>query len=407
MTVESFLDGRALMHPGDCLDVLAAMAPDTFHASITDPPYHFGSIIKRWSKTGAGDRAESRVGAFARHSRGFMGQTWDGGDIAFQPETWAAVLRVLKPGAHLLAFAAPKNEHRLTCAIEDAGFEIRDKLMWVFGVGFPKNHDAKKAMGKATDSDLFREGLHTAEKWQGWGTALKPAYEPIVLARKPLAGTVQENLREHGCGALNIDACRVHCEDAQGGSYTVKRRKPGAEMARSGGNYRPEDSDVLFHGETKPGRWPANLLHDGSDEVVEAFPAQAGALAPVHRRNGDKFLNTYGTFAGDVDEEASTFRGDSGSAARFFYCAKATKADRAGSKHPTVKPIALLRYLARLIVPPGARVIDPFAGTGTTAEAVTLEGGNAVLIEKQATYQDDIRRRLRRGADPAPAEAAE
>lgn len=440
MSGESFLDGRAMLHCGDCLEVMAGMAPDTFHAALTDPPYHFGSIVKRWSKTGGGDRAESRVGAFQRHSRGFMNQTWDGGDIAFRPETWAAVLRVLKPGAHLVAFGAPKNVHRLTCAIEDAGFEVRDQLMWVFGVGFPKNHDAKKAMGKATDTDLFREALeHAGDKWEGWGTALKPAYEPIILARKPLAGTVQENLREHGCGALNIDACRVQGDDApfkreneptqdkryteDGGTnfaakpgrrYSVKRRKPGAEMHREGGNYRPVDRDELYHGELKPGRWPANLLHDGSAEVVEAFPAQAGALAPVHRRSADKFRNTYGTFTGDIDEDASTFRGDSGSAARFFYCTKATDGERifrcrecgahqtgkpkCGHKkfdsHPTVKPIDLLRYLARLIVPLNGLVIDPFAGTGTTSQAVFLEGGRSVLIENAPAYQADIRTRL-------------
>jgi site-specific DNA-methyltransferase (adenine-specific) len=388
------IDGVEL-HAGDCLDVMAGLPPDHFHACLTDPHYHFGSIVKRWSKTGGADRAESRVGAFARHSRGFMGKKWDGGAIAFRPETWAAALRVLKPGAHLVAFGAPKNVHRLTCAIEDAGFEVRDQLMWIFGTGFPKNHDAKKAMGKASDVDLFRERLEQASgKWEGWGTALKPAYEPIVLARKPLAGTVQECLREHRAGALNIDGCRVHADDAQGGAYTVKRRKPGAEMHRTGGNYRPEDRDILFEGELKPGRWPANLLHDGSDEVVEAFPAQAGALAPVHRRNGDKLRNAYGAFAGDVDEGASTFRGDSGSAARFYYCAKATKAERAGSKHPTVKPIALLRWLARLIVPPGGLVLDPFAGTGTTAEAVFHEGGRTVLIEADPQSQSDIRQRF-------------
>lgn len=390
---EILANGSVDLHAGDCVEIMRSMKADSIDASVTDPPYHFASIIKRWSKSAASDSVST--GAMGRHSRGFMGQSWDGGDVAFQPETWAAVLRVLKPGAHLVAFGAPKNEHRLTCAIEDAGFEIRDKLMWVFGVGFPKSHDAEKAMNKATDVDFFREATETAaDKWSGWGTALKPAYEPIVLARKPLAGTVQENLREFGTGAINIDACRIHSEDAKGGTYTVKRRKPGAEMHRTGGNYRPEDGDILFHGELKPGRFPANLLHDGSPDVVEGFPAQAGAQAPVHKRNGDKFRNTYGTFKGDIDEQGSTFRGDSGSAARFFYCAKATKADRAGSKHPTVKPIALMRWLCRLIVPPGGLVLDPFAGTGTTAQAALAEGAHAVLIEREAAYREDIKRRL-------------
>ena len=389
MTGESLVDGITL-HGGDCLEVLAALPPASFDACCTDPPYHFTSIIKRWSKSGTEDR--TAAGAMGRHSRGFMGQTWDGGDIAFRPETWAAVRRVLKPGAHLVAFAAPKNEHRLTCAIEDAGFEIRDKLLWLFGVGFPKSHDAKQAMGKADDVDLFREHLErAADKWQGWGTGLKPAYEPIVLARAPLSGTVQENLREHGTGALNIDACRVHGPDvADAVPYTVKRLNPRASVNATG----EWKQDRIYEGETKPGRWPANLLHDGSDEVVSMFPAQAGAIAPVHKRGGDKFRNTYGAFAGDIDEAGSTFCGDSGSAARFFYGSKATKGERAGSKHPTVKPISPLRYFIRMIAPPGATIIDPFAGTGTTGQAALMEGCRAVLIEREAQYQTDIRTRF-------------
>jgi site-specific DNA-methyltransferase (adenine-specific) len=415
--MESLAGGAVTLHSGDCLDVMARMAPDTFHACLTDPPYHFGSVIKRWSNSASDDvRAEnSKTGAYGRHSRGFMGQKWDGGDIAFRPETWAAVMRALKPGAHLVAFGAPKNVHRLTCAIEDAGFEIRDQLLWVFGVGFPKNHDAKKAMGKASDVDLFREALGSAAgKWDGWGTALKPAYEPIILARKPLAGTVQENLREHGCGALNIDACRVSHVTVGGGNLALNPHLRNSINGGNGGQIFPAENERRVVTPHTAGRWPANLLHDGSDEVVECFPAQAGALAPVHRRNADKFRNTYGAFQGDVDEDGSTFRGDEGSAARFFYCTKATDGERVfrcrecgahqvgkpkcGHKkfdsHPTVKPISLLRYLARLIVPAGGLVLDPFAGTGTTAHAVLSEGGRAVLIENEAPYQGDIRQRM-------------
>ncbi|MGU3661089.1 DNA methyltransferase [Methylobacterium fujisawaense] len=385
-------NGDICLHAGDCLDVLATLPPDRFDACVTDPPYHFASIIKRWS--GVDPSSRSSAGAMGRHSRGFMGQTWDGGDIAFRPETWAAVLRVLKPGAHLVAFGAPKNVHRLTCAIEDAGFEVRDQLMWLFGTGFPKSYDAEKALGKVTESDLFREAAAAAsDKWAGWGTALKPAYEPIVLARKPLAGTVQECLREHGTGAINIDACRVATDEALVGGagllrshYRDGKQAPGVE--RNG--FEPSTA----------GRWPANILHDGSEEVVGVFPAQAGAQAPGHRRGSDKFRSVYGAFAGDVDEAGSTFRGDSGSAARFFYCAKATKADRAGSKHPTVKPIALMRWLCRLVVPPGGVILDPFAGTGTTAAAAIAEGLRAELIEREEAYRADIVRRF--GGDDAP-----
>ncbi|WCS27809.1 site-specific DNA-methyltransferase [Methylobacterium sp. NMS14P] len=389
--MRSFLaDGDVRLHAGDCLDVLATLPPDRFDACVTDPPYHFASIIKRWS--GVDPSSRSSAGAMGRHSRGFMGQTWDGGDIAFRPETWAAVLRVLKPGAHLVAFGAPKNVHRLTCAIEDAGFEVRDQLMWLFGTGFPKSHDAEKALGKVTDSDLFREAAAAAsDKWAGWGTALKPAYEPIVLARKPLAGTVQECLREHGTGAINIDACRVATDDALIGGAGLLRShyrdgKPTPGVEQNG--FEPSAA----------GRWPANILHDGSKEVVAAFPKQAGAAAPV--RGTEPSEASVGRVTGRRARVAGAFHADSGSAARFFYCSKATKADRAGSKHPTVKPIALMRWLCRLVVPPGGLVLDPFAGTGTTAAAAIAESLRAELIEREEAYRADIARRF--GGDDAP-----
>lgn len=459
---------------GDCLEVLAGMAPGSIDACVTDPPYHLASIVKRFGAEGAAPAKGND--AYERASRGFMGKVWDGGDIAFRPETWAAVLRVLKPGAHLVAFGAPKNYHRLACAIEDAGFEIRDSLMWLFGTGFPKSHDVAKGIdrvggtspkeqsyalrearnaaglsradvaaavgcteasvrdweegraravgrsvewivpseeyrarlavllgysedqreivGEADDrrsdgtviglghsGDLRRGGISLeAAKWQGWGTALKPAFEPIILARKPLIGTVAANVLAHGTGALNIDATRVHADDAQGGAYMVRRLKPGATLDKTGGNWRPEEGGVEYRSEMKPGRWPANIVHDGSDEVVAAFPqTKSGLFKAEHADRGKDAGDTYG---------------DSGSAARFFYCAKASAKDRAGSKHPTVKPIALMRWLCRLITPPGGLILDPFAGTGTTGQAAQEEGFNAVLIEREAEYQADIRRRL-------------
>jgi site-specific DNA-methyltransferase (adenine-specific) len=320
-------DGRVFLHAGDCLEVLASLPENSIDAVVTDPPYHFTSIVKRFGSPDAAPAQFGSDGAFARASRGFMGKEWDGGDIAFRPDTWALIWRVLKPGGHMVAFGAPKNYHRLACAIEDSGFEIRDCLQWIFGTGFPKSHNL--------------EG--------GLGTALKPAYEPIVLARKPLSEkTVAANVLRWGTGALNIDATRVDGQPrtthADGNRVT--------SVAASG-----HLSGKKPHGPTPApeGRWPANLCHDGSQQVLDLFPNDAG---------------------------------------RFFYSSKASKADRAGSKHPTVKPVALMQWLIRMVTPPGGTVLDPFAGSGTTAQAAINEGFQTVLIEREEEYQSDIRNRL-------------
>jgi site-specific DNA-methyltransferase (adenine-specific) len=352
------------LYAGDCMAVLAGMEPDSVDSCVTDPPYHLTSIVKRFGKTSqaddtdTSDRARKGSDGMARLSRGFMGKVWDGGEIAFEPETWAAVYRVLKPGGHLCAFGAPKNFGFMQYAISQAGFEVRDVLAWLFGSGFPKSHNAGN----------------------GWGTALKPAYEPIIMARKPLIGTVAENVREHGTGALNIDGCRVGTD---GGTK-------GCDAGPSNGIL----GDGLNGSFGKPvpglGRWPANVIHDGSDEVVGAFP-----ICDSPRANGNPNERTKGTNgmfrAGDG---VADYR-DTGSAARFFYTAKADSDDRLGSKHPTVKPVDLMQWLVRLVTPKGGLVLDPFAGTGTTGEAAFREGMRAILIEREAEYQDDIRRRMK------------
>lgn len=391
---------------GDCVSVMSQMEHESIDSIVTDPPYHFTSIVKRFGADGAAPaRSEGATGVYERSSRGFMGKTWDGGDVAFRPETWAAALRVLKPGGHLVAFGAPKNYHRLACAIEDAGFEIRDSLMWVFGSGFPKSLDVSKAIDKSLGAEREKARPRSvishqrnignrrpymddpdhmtvsddpasdeAAEWQGWGTALKPAYEPIILARKPLIGTVAETVLAHGTGALNIDACRVGTEGA-----TTRSHQSG--YADSG--WRTGHSIVKL----PLGRWPANLVHDGSEEVLAGFP-QSKAGAETQPRG------TGGIWSDKSNTPCGPQYGDSGSAARFFYCAKAGKNDRAGSKHPTVKPIALMRWLVRLITPPGGVVLDPFAGSGTTGQAAMEEGFDAVLIERETEYMNDIRRRL-------------
>lgn len=344
---------------GDCIEVMRGLAAASIDSVVTDPPYHFASIVKRFGAAGAAPAKVGATGAYERASRGFMGKEWDGGDIAFRPETWAEALRVLKPGGHLLAFGSSKGYHRMACAIEDAGFEIRDTIMWLYGTGFPKSHNL--------------DG-----EWDGWGTALKPAFEPVIMARKPLIGTVAANVLAHGTGAINIDGCRIEANDGQDRS-----RPPRTPNAILGGG-RGTNLTTSEHNDT--GRFPANVIHDGSDEVEAAFPLTAPSRSGKPR----------GAAAGEgwgMTQTGAEYD-DSGSASRFFYCAKATKAERAGSKHPTVKPIALMRYLCRLVTPPGGMVLDPFAGTGTTGQAAIEEGFNVTLIEREDEYAADIRRRL-------------
>ena len=408
---------------GDMLAALDLMPSYSFHACVTDPPYHLTSIVKRF---GAEDAAPALSngpsGVYARASAGFMGKQWDGGDIAFQASTWAAVRRVLKPGGHLLAFGGTRTWHRMAVAIEDAGFEIRDCVMWLYGKGFPKSHAVDQSIekllttGKARRPDRDLGGLSrnrfsgseegtliadtggavplTTEEalaWQGWGTALKPAWEPIIVARVPLIGTVAANVLAHGCGGLNIDGCRLHAPDAQGSPYKVARRTPGARI-NAGEGWRQDG--VVYEGHTKPGRWPANVAHDGSDEVEDAFAAfgaNKGAAAPVR---GTEPSAPIASVFNPTNRVPGAFHGDTGSASRFFYCGKATAADRAGSKHPTVKPVSLLRWLVRLVTPPGGHILDPFAGSGTTGAAALAEGFSATLIEADPEYQADLARRF-------------
>ena len=417
------------VHPGDCMEILPTLPADSFHSVVTDPPYHLTSIVKRFGGANAAPAKPGTDGAYARASRGFMGKVWDGGDIAFRPETWAEVFRVMKPGAHLLAFSATRTYHRMVCAIEDAGFEIRDQIGWLYGSGFPKSHNVGKAIDKAAGAereviatraaavgfDTERQGgggwaageiattapaTPEAAEWEGWGTALKPAWEPVVVARKPLVGTVAENVLQHGTGPLNIDACRIETEEGanlRGGFVSTKTAgwdRPWKHDEVAVAACKARGLEAAQHAESL-GRWPANVIHDGSPEVVEAFAryGDKGGAGHIERRNSDKFGSAYGTFEGRRDEGWIGYQ-DGGTAARFFYAAKADKSDRLGSKHPTVKPVALMRYLLRLVTPPGGMVLDPFAGSGTTGMAALAEGFDAHLIESEADSVADIRRRI-------------
>lgn len=393
---------------GDCLDILPVLDAESFDACVTDPPYHLTQLSR-----GGHARTNNPESPHGRHrigDKGFMGKQWDGGDVAHDPETWRAVLRVLKPGAHLLAFGGTRTYHRLVCAIEDAGFEIRDQVQWIFGSGFPKSLNVANEIAEAGAAGLFadRSAIESAQ-WNGWGTALKPAHEPIVLARKPLIGTVAENLLLHGTGAVNVDGCRIPTNGEQlsvSGRGAVPCRHDEYSSRAAGVVSQPHDL----------GRWPANVIHDGSDEVVAMFPAEAGAFAPV---KGTEPSNGTKSVFGQINRHASNaFHGDRGSAARFFYCPKADRTDRnegldgfirkplnfssgeqspgtfqspntdrsSENHHPTVKPTALMRYLCRLITPPGGVIIDPFGGSGSTGKAAALEGFGFVIIEREAEY---------------------
>jgi DNA modification methylase len=392
---------------GDCREVMRTLDPESVDSIVSDPPYGLS----------------------------FMGKGWDHGVPGV--EFWTEALRVAKPGAHLLAFGGTRTYHRLACAIEDAGWEIRDCVMWVYGSGFPKSHDVSKAIDKAAgaerevvgvkrrprgadcgtghesakhrgkelqgssqvacDVDITAPATDAARQWSGWGTALKPAWEPIIVARKPLCGTVAENVLAHGTGAINVDGCRVGTE---------------AWSRKATGNSTPYGSETTWNTSATPdidrsgvGRWPANLIHDGSDEVVGLFPERDGAVS-----NGSKGTTgsngIYNEGWGAVKQKPG--RADSGSAARFFYCAKASKADRdADNKHPTVKPTALMRYLCRLVTPPGGVVLDPFTGSGSTGKAAIMEGFRFIGIECEAEYVEIAKARIgavMAGAGPLFAE---
>jgi DNA modification methylase len=379
-----------VLHLGDCLDVLRTMEAESVHAIVTDPPYGLA----------------------------FMGKRWDY-DVP-SVEIWAECLRVLKPGGHLLAFAGTRTQHRMACRIEDAGFEIRDMIAWVYGSGFPKSMDVSKAIdrvagaerevvgsklgqpgyrsGPTGENDVYGAGLANgdakcevtapatpeAQQWAGWGTALKPALEPITMARKPLAGTVAANVLEHGTGALNVDGCRVAAEDG----YTENAVTQGVNTAQT--SYAPAVVRRTFE-PCQSGRWPANLVHDGSEDVMELFPeTSSGALNQASVKATNRIYNNFpNTYANPKQFEPST-----GSAARFFYTAKASAAERQGVTHPTVKPLDLMAYLCRLVTPPGGIVLDPFAGSGTTLKAAISEGFQAIGIERDPAYHAMAERRL-------------
>ena len=426
----------------DCLDALRNMPDCSVDAIVTDPPYGLSQhssadIQKALTSWLAGDE-------YKHGKAGFMGKSWD--SFVPSPSVWRECFRVLKHGGHILCFAGSRTQDLMSIALRLAGFECRDTVMWVYGSGFPKSLDVSKAIDKAAGAERekvrvkprpessgtmvgssdtrpwiekSRElGYHevagnipateAARQWQGWGTALKPAYEPVLLFRKPLSGTVAENVLTHGTGALNIDGCRV-------GAESTVLIQGGAEIGFHGGNFEPG----LVTG-SDAGRWPANLIHDGSEEVLAEFPETTSGA-----RNGKRSASSggIGTFHETERDTGRFFAADTGSAARFFYCAKASKRDRdeglngfapearptmgndIGGQpdqskpnnlniHPTVKPTNLMRYLCRLITPPGGVILDPFMGSGSTGKAAMLEGFCFIGIEQSPEYFAIARTRI-------------
>lgn len=497
MTAPYFADEHVTLHHGDCLDVLRELPDASVDAVVTDPPYGIAFMGKAWDQPGefGSQRRNGQPAVHAREAGRDRAQSGDTGamdagryDLSqhamrnFQRwcEAWATeCLRVLKPGGHFLAFGGSRTWHRLAAAVEDAGFEIRDSIAWLYGSGFPKSLDVAKAIERSQDSRLVEEyrftewmrttglsarqldeatgtvmGTHyltagaqpaiptaplfekmrgllpevpawveqviaereaakaesrgrnegvrdrflatlgddrdrpgatnpAAEAWQGWGTALKPSFEPIVVARKPLAGTVAANVLAHGTGALNIDACRVATTED-------RSRPPRTPNAILGGG----KGTNLTASESNPiGRWPTNVVLD--DDQAAELDRQTGVLTSGKMHAGQARKGRQGQVYADMAPDAvrADTYGDSGGASRFFpvfrYEAKASTSERprAGEvMHPTVKPLDLMRWLVRLVTPPGGVVLEPFAGSGTTAEACVIEGFRCIAIEREADY---------------------
>jgi len=354
---------------GDCLTEMQRLIDDGVQvdAVVTDPPYHLTSITDRFGKEGSAPAQHGTDGAFVRASKGFMGKEWDGGDIAFRKETWTLCLELLKAGGHLLAFSGSRTYHRMAVAIEDAGFDIRDQIMWIYGSGFPKSLNVGKYVDKIEGnerefvkhetrdmrpSNSFGGGAQSVIRtrtvtkgqsdWEGWGTALKPAHEPIVLARKPISEkSIADNVMKHGTGALNIDGCRIELID------------------------HSEDHEL--------GRYPANVIHDGLKEEWARY-----FYCP---KTSTEERNT-----GLIGREAGQYSCDGRN--KQIENPYQRNQSVARNTHPTVKPVDLMRYLCRLVTPKGGTVLDPFMGSGSTGLAAKTECMEFIGIEREQEYFD-------------------
>ena len=399
-----------LLLNGDCIEQMQKLKDEgkQIDSVVTDPPYHLTSIVERYGKEGSAP-AKDKDGLYQRQARGFMGKEWDGGDIAFRTDTWKLAYDLLKPGGYLLAFSASRNYHRMAVAIEDAGFEIRDQIMWIYGSGFPKS-------------------LNVGD---GWGTALKPAHEPIVMARKPLEGTNIDNVLKYGTGAINIDGCRIQGDDTGGERKITTRKSRDENNVWTDENSGMKQEANHFADADPKGRYPANVMHDGSDVVQDIFPQTSKSVSTKRTRK------TIGSFG--MPNDTTPEYDDEGTAARYFYCPKTSAEERNrglesftakpmawgnqakaelkrgnldfkgnqgdGSKHnkvamrlnthPTVKPQELMKYLCRLVTPKGGVVLDPFMGSGSTGMAAKDEGFDFIGIEKEQEYFEIAEARIK------------
>ena len=445
---------RVALYAGDCLQSLKKLPDNSIDSVVTDPPY--GLSEHRTTDVIDCLRAWINGEPYLTKKKGFMNANWDSWTPG--PEVWRECLRVLKPGGHMLVFAGTRSMDLMSMAVRLSGFELRDSigyahdgggaplLAWTYGTGFPKSMDVSKAIDRdagaerevvgravygdghvqnraesmgyggcdpfADDRRITAPATEAARQWQGWGTALKPAWEPIIIARKPLDGTVAQNVQKWGVGGVNVDGCRIEAERATGWGGGGSNLHEGG-LSREGGDARPTQ-----------GRWPANLIHDGSEEVLALFPqskGQQGAL--TGDEPSSKTSNVFGEFTGRTPIQP---RNDTGSAARFFYSAKASKADRdeglekkrtggmqatsdgsmltgsgnerttaRANTHPTVKPTKLMQWLCRLITPPDGIVLDPFMGSGSTGKAAMLEGFRFVGMEMSPDHMEIAKARIR------------
>ena len=387
---------RARIIVGDCRASMATLPDASVDSIVCDPPYELG----------------------------FMGKSWDASGIAYDLEVWRQALRVLKPGGHLLAFSGSRTYHRMACAIEDAGFEIRDQIMWVYGSGFPKSLDVSKAIDKAAGAEREVVGVQSvpgaqlqqmsgggagqnkwtgikyggpateaARQWSGWGTALKPAHEPICMARKPLQGTVAANVLRHGTGAINVDRCRV-------GTESTVRHFELKPKDRTIFQRFAHDAGGSFTFGSELGRWPANFIHDGSDEATAGLGEAARFFdtAKAGREDREEGCDDF-----PLAVARSNLNTKNGAGERLDGAPSPIRANI----HPTVKPTELMRYLVRMVTPLGGTVLDPFTGSGSTGRAAMLEGAQFIGCELSPEYAEIARARIRYTLGPLFAHEVE
>ena len=398
---------------GDCLEEVQKLVDKGVQVDsiVTDPPYHLTSIVERFGKEGSAP-AKDKDGAFQRQSVGFMGKEWDGGDIAFRKETWELFMKVLKPGGHLLAFSGSRTYHRMAVAIEDAGFDIRDQIMWLYGSGFPKSLNLGKSVDKKLGNERIKtgqtkthsnKGMPQAEErtaigagafgqeveeeitvgtseWEGWGTALKPAHEPIVLARKALSeNSIVANVLKHRTGGIHIDACRVE------GQKQTRDSNPVMNGGKYGQNQNAERKKISP--DTK-GRFPSNVMHNGLQEDWARY-YYCPKTSKVEKNRGLEDLPIKKTSSMSGRRDSHDMEGysiDNDVTGRFV--------TEKQNVHPTVKPVKLMKYLCRLITPKGGTVLDPFMGSGSTGIAAKDEGFEFIGIEREKEYFEIAERRV-------------